>query len=290
MSQLSAAPATVGRSSRPRIIMVLATLASLVLTALASIFAPAQAVTNGQPTGEQLFTNVGLFYVDGSSDPGVQLRPRCSLSVYAYKAAATANHCVDFNGQDVWVTFDATRSETPQVKDLLHGVAYESDSRNYLQGDYGAIVFDAPVDRPIMHFPHVGQLDHMFEDGTLQTATITVVGYGAVDVVKGTRVRDLNRNYGTTVGNFQAINEFRLTLTQNEQKTGTPVGVCSGDSGGPEVLGGATGHIQIGIVSTGDQNCGNTNVMARLDTHEALTFYSQFGPVWVHGHGPVMPH
>jgi hypothetical protein len=77
-------------------------------------------------------------------------------------------------------------------------------------------------------------------------------------------------------GEFDALNKTYLRISQN-QATGDG-GTCSGDSGGPQFLGGGATETatQVSITITGDVFCFATNVDYRLDTPQARAFLGAF--------------
>jgi secreted trypsin-like serine protease len=239
----------------------------------------AAAITYGQPDGN-LHPNVGAM-IRLRSD-GVY-RILCSGSLISPTVFLTASHCTTFLERqgisDVWVTFD---SKFTQKSKLLHGTMHSNPLFNQAQsdtGDIAVIVLDRPVTNltPVQ-LPRAGLLDQMKADGTLNRALFTSVGYGVQEPVPGpggiTNAFPMERWY--SVGEFNALNNTWLRISQ-VQATGDG-GTCSGDSGGPQFLGGGATETktQVSITITGDLFCFATNVVYRLDTPQARAFLGQF--------------
>jgi secreted trypsin-like serine protease len=238
----------------------------------------AAAITYGQPDGN-LHPNVGAV-IRLRSD-GVY-RILCTGSLISPTVFLTASHCTTFledqGISDVWVTFD---SKFTQRSKLLHGTMHSNPLYNKAQsdtGDIAVIVLDKAVNLTPVQLPSAGLLDRMKSNGTLNRSLFTSVGYGTQEPVTGaggiTNPFPMERWY--SVGEFDALNNTWLRISQN-QATGDG-GTCSGDSGGPQFLGGGATETktQVSITITGDVFCFATNVDYRLDTPQARAFLGQF--------------
>jgi secreted trypsin-like serine protease len=249
--------------------------AALVLAAAGT----ALAITYGQPDGNR-HPNVGAM-IRLRSDG--QFRILCSGSLIAPRVFLTASHCTRFledqGISDVWVTFD---SKFTQTSKLIHGTMHSNPLFNQAQsdtGDIAVITLDKAVTNvePVQ-LPTAGLLDRMKADGTLNGALFTSVGYGIQEPQPGpggiTNAFPMERWF--SVGEFNALNPAFMRIAQT-QATGDG-GTCSGDSGGPQFLGGGAGETrtQVSITITGDVFCFATNVVYRLDTPSARTFLSRF--------------
>ncbi len=239
----------------------------------------AAAITFGQPDGD-LHPNVGAM-IRLRSD-GV-FRILCSGSLISPTVFLTASHCTTFLERqgisDVWVTFD---SKFTQQSKLLHGTMHSNPLFNQAQSDtedIAVIVLDKPVKNltPVQ-LPPAGLLDRMKADGTLNRALFTSVGYGIQEPQPGPGgiTNDFPMERWFAVGEFDALNNTWLRIAQT-QATGDG-GTCSGDSGGPQFLGGGAGETktQVSITITGDVFCFATNVTYRLDSPQARAFLGQF--------------
>ena len=238
----------------------------------------AAAITYGQPDGNR-HPNVGAM-IRLRSD-GVY-RILCSGSLISPTVFLTASHCTTFLEQqginDVWVTFD---SKFTQKSKLIHGTMHSNPLYNQSQsdtGDIAVIVLDKAVDMTPVQLPTAGLLDRMKADGSLNRTLFTSVGYGTQEPEPGpggiTNAFPMERWY--SVGEFDALNKTWLRIAQT-QATGDG-GTCSGDSGGPQFLGGGASETktQVSITITGDVFCFATNVAYRLDTPQARAFLGQF--------------
>jgi hypothetical protein len=239
----------------------------------------AAAITYGQPDGNG-HPNVGAM-IRLRSD-GV-FRILCSGSLISPTVFLTASHCTTFLEQqgisDVWVTFD---SKFTQKSKLLHGTMHSNPLFNQAQsdtGDIAVIVLDKAVTNltPVQ-LPPAGLLDQMKASGALNRALFTSVGYGIQEPQPGPGgiTSDFPMERWRSVGEFDALNKAWLRIAQT-QATGDG-GTCSGDSGGPQFLGGGASETttQTSITITGDVFCFATNVTYRLDTPQARAFLRQF--------------
>ena len=251
-----------------------------VLTALVLLMTSqnAAAITYGQPDGN-LHPNVGAMLRLRSD--GVY-RILCSGSLISPTVFLTASHCTTFLEDqgitDTWVTFDSTFT---QSSTRIHGTMHSNplfSQRQSDTGDIAVIVLDQAVNLTPVHLPSAGLLDQMKANGTLNRTRFTSVGYGVQEPIRGpggiTNPFPMQRWY--SVGEFDALTKAWLRIAQT-QATGDG-GTCSGDSGGPQFLGGGATETttQVSITITGDVFCFATNVDYRIDTPQARTFLSQF--------------
>jgi secreted trypsin-like serine protease len=238
----------------------------------------ADAITYGQPDGN-LHPNVGAM-IRLRSD-GVY-RILCSGSLISPTVFLTASHCTTFledqGISDVWVTFDSTFTQSSK---LIPGTMHSNPLYNQRQsdsGDIAVIVLDEAVNLTPVQLPSAGLLDRMKANRTLNHTLFTSVGYGVQEPVRGpggiTNPFPMQRWY--SVGEFDALNNTWLRIAQT-QATGDG-GTCSGDSGGPQFLGGGATetNTQVSITITGDVFCFATNVDYRIDTPQARAFLGQY--------------
>jgi hypothetical protein len=243
-----------------RNLVVLITLVALLLVA-----APAQAITNGQPDGNQ-HPNVGGLVAAKAYSDGTWLY--CSGTLISPTVFLTAAHCEE--GSRVTVTFDSAYQAGDQTysgtwhADPLYGHD-QSDSH-----DIAVVVFDKPIKHITpAKLPAAGSLSKL--SGTQQ---FTSVGYGAYEVTNepGGHQYLYNDVRMVATGTLNAINPAWLRISMNPA-TGNG-GTCYGDSGGPNFLG--TTAIVAATTITGDAICRSTNVTYRLDTPSARAFLGQF--------------
>ena len=257
---------------------------AVVLALLLGTHSTALAVTNGIPDGEQ-HPYVGLLiFTDGESFW------RCSGSLLSATVVLTAGHCTE-GATQVWVTFDThvERGTLPLVEFLaselfITGTAYTHPDFCVGCGpglvrfdafDIGIVVLDEPADVGMFaELPEAGFVD------TLDMGTwVDIVGYGVQQrAVGGGPPRwlgTLTRYYAPSqlVASNNRINDMFLKLTANPaQGKG---GICFGDSGGPDLLGGT--NIVLGVNSfVTNGNCAGVTYSQRVDLPEVLEFIESF--------------
>jgi len=244
-----------------RVLVALGLLAGLVLTA-----APAGAIVNGTADGNQ-HPAVGGLVNDTQYSDGTWLY--CSGTLISPTVFLTAAHCAD-DGARVGVTFDPAYEDGDKVYyGTFHAdPAYPGPSSD--PHDIAVVVFDRAV--KVITPAALPTADSL---STLRSGqAITSVGYGAYEVTNepgGHRyLYDDVRMVG--VGSLNAVTGSWLRISGNPAKG--DAGTCSGDSGGPNFLGGT--NVVASITITGDAICRATNVTYRLDTASARTFLGQY--------------
>jgi len=235
---------------------------------------PAQAITFGQPDGDQ-HPNVGslVIVIDGQPLQG------CSGTLISPTVFLTAAHCVYYLGQfgigndQIFVSFDSVLDGAAVLR---HGVPtwhpeYGHDMANSY--DMAVIVLDEPVtDVTPAQLPTAGLLDGM----DLRDQLFTAVGYGAV---RDSKEMAWQVVYGEqppqrrwVEQGFRTLTPAWLHLSQNPA-TGDG-GTCYGDSGGPHFLGDTDTVVSLTV--TGDRWCRASDVSYRIDTPWALDFLGGF--------------
>lgn len=239
---------------------------SVALAALLLIAAPASAITNGQPDGNQ-HPNVGALVSATQYSDGTWLY--CTGTLISPTVFLTAAHC-DEGSERVTVTFDSAYVDGDKTytgtwhADPLYGHD-QSDSH-----DIAVVVFDQPIKGITpARLPAAGSLSNL--SGSQQ---FTSVGYGAYEVTNepGGHRYLYNDVRMVATGTLNSINPTWLRISMNAS-TGNG-GTCYGDSGGPNFLG--TTDIVAATTITGDAICRSTNVTYRLDTPSARTFLAPF--------------
>lgn len=245
---------------------------TFLVTALAAsallLTAPASAITYGQPTGPDLYTNVGALV--GTFPDGTY--PYCSGALISPTVFLTAAHC-DVGTDTVCVTFDhqyTSRSKLHCGEFIAHP-EYSQSQNN--PNDVAVVVFEKPI-RGIQpaQIADEGLLDELNASGELnQSTAFTSVGYGGQEPGPKNQITFLDaREYAE--GYFNALGPGFLRISQNPQ-TGSG-GTCFGDSGGPVFLGST--NIVVAVVTTGDAVCKSTNVDQRIDIPSVQAFLAEY--------------
>ena len=279
-------------------------LAALALVLLITISGqvPANAITNGQPDGDD-HPYVGLLVFDVAPDqPGW----RCSGALIAPTVVLTAGHCTDGAvAARVWFDEDVTYDAVPfplypyggPGSGAVEGTPYtnpdyDSEDNPYGGGnglpafsyrDVGVVVLDAPVEGiGFAQLPQAGLVD------TLKNrAAVDLVGYGVKEQaqVPGSELPqpppyyrwdgERTRYYAPSEmvsGKFVHSAEYlRLSMNPGGGKGGS----CFGDSGGPDLLGGTDTVLGVNSYVT-NVNCSGVGYSARVDVPEVLEWVEGF--------------
>jgi secreted trypsin-like serine protease len=257
-----------------------AALAAVVLIALGAVGA-ALAITYGEPDNGR---HPNVAAIIRLRDDGAY-RILCTGSLVTDRYVLTASHCTSFveslGQSDIWVTFD---EHFTQSSKLLHGSMITNPLYNQRQSDPEDIAL-IRLDKKVtgitpVQLPQAGLLDAMKKARTLNGDTqFTSVGYGIQEpqTAPGGITHDFPMERWLSIGTFSSLDTIWLRIAQT-QATGDG-GTCSGDSGGPQFLGGPQSNLQVSITITGDLQCFATNVDYRLDTPEARSFLGQYIPL-----------
>ncbi len=207
----------------------------------------------------------------------------CTGTLISPTVFLTASHCLDFDGQTMYVSFDLTIPEnadgtvrTRALKTFYSGTAhmhplYASGGANDTY-DIAVVVFDKAV-RGITpaKLPTLNLLSNMTAQ-QLKSTTFIAAGYGTVRDSKQQAHQalywDPTRRWATQTANSLTAAWFTLSMNQATGDGGT----CYGDSGGPHFL----GDVVVSVTVTGDIFCKATDKTYRVDTQVARDFLDDF--------------
>ncbi|MGH7714181.1 MAG: trypsin-like serine protease [Gemmatimonadaceae bacterium] len=238
-------------------------------------------ITNGTPTGDNSYTNVGALLFDFDQNGIITGDDTlCSGSLIAPTVFLTAAHCVSFfapNAQ-LYVSFSADLYDSP-LKVIAASRFHFDPAFGHDNGDLhdlAVIILPAAKTSGItpLQLPREGLLDDLAAKGGLVGQLFVNVGYGVDATQRGVPrfTFDGVRKFSKSL--FQALVPAWLWLSRNPHRT-RQGGDCFGDSGSPKFFDGNTTLI-VATVTTGDQVCRATSRDYRLDTSSARTFLGQF--------------
>lgn len=239
-----------------------------------AIAAPSGAILNGKPDIAHPYVGILVTVVDG------QRVPVCSGFLVSPRVFVTAGHCVAALGGTLpaFVSFDQAYTGE---SDLLLGTAVPNPA--FRAGgsahEIAAVLLDEEDTDDIgayAQLPRLGLLDSLNKRKGLQDLSLTIVGYGANDVIKGGYDVQLVRSFASSrLLNLTSANAggFNLQLSSNPgQGKGA---ICFGDSGGPALLG--SSDVVVGINSyVNNRQCSGNAFAFRLDTVESLGFLAPY--------------
>ena len=239
-------------------------------------------ISNGEPTGESLYGNVGALLYDFDEDGRIEgWEQSCTGSLIAPRVFLTAAHCVigwPEAQPQFYVTFDG--SLLPRLSGVIRATGFEYDHRyGHDQAnlyDLAVVFLPANATRGItpLQLPRLGLLDELQAKGGLVDQMFVNVGYGTGATRTGPPAFPWTGLREYSLSEFMGLQPNWLGLLMNSNATGEG-GDCYGDSGGPKFFEG-NDRLIVATVTTGDVPCRATTWDQRLDTRTSREFLGRF--------------
>ena len=251
--------------------------AALAVSGFLSAVVPVMTVTNGEPDGNRHpYVGIAIQFI-----PGTDLANLCSGSALSATKFLTSAHCFD-PALPVLVSY---KSGPPfSLADFTAGTFHPHPDwcigcgpglPGFDTHDVAVVTLTAPTDPgSFAALPPIGLVD------ILPTKTeVDLVGYGTNAFVRGggppQTVLLLTRFLAPSLlvqSNHQHSDEY-IKLSANPSKG--KGGICFGDSGGPDLLGGTNVILAVNTYGT-NNNCAGVTYSNRVDLQEVQDFINSF--------------
>ena len=246
----------------------------LVIAAFLAAVAPVLTVTNGQPDGNgHPYVGVAIQFIPGTDFIGV-----CSGSALSATRFLTAAHCFD-PSLPVFVSYKSGRPFN-LVTDFTQGTFHPDPDwclgcgpglPGFDTHDVAVIALNAPRNPgAFVALPSAGLVDTL----AMNTA-VDIVGYGVQGFIRGGgkpgQIFLFTRYFAPSLlvqsNNVQSVEFIKLTANPAQGKGG----LCFGDSGGPDVLGGTDIVLAVNSYVT-NGNCAGVTYSQRVDLPDIRAF------------------
>jgi hypothetical protein len=278
--------------------MLITTLVTVCVALLASLPSQSLAIGGGVPDGNG-HPNVGLlgFDLDG---PGGELPPFavCTCFVASDSVVITAAHCIEVAPNASWaVTLQPGSPNNPvyppgifpddfpfpiivpaTYADEVHMHPHFGEGR-FRANDVAVLIFQPGTFASVtpVTLPSELQLNALAYQGGLRGQEFTLVGYGAIPFDRPTEPVFVPGYRQVASAPFQALMPVSLILQGTPEATGVGF-TCTGDSGGPQFLGGSNLAVSlVGGINDRDHLCGTGALfLQRLDTPVIREFLDDY--------------
>ncbi len=249
---------------------------TLVIGAFLTVVAPVMTVTNGQPDGNgHPYVGVVIQFI-----PNTNFITVCSGSAISATRFLTAAHCAD-PSMPVYVSYKSGRPFA-FPGDFTQGTFHPNPDwcigcgpglPGFDTHDVAVVALSAPSNPGVFAALPEANLVDILAMGT----EVDVVGYGVQGFIRGGgqpgQIFLFTRYFAPTVliqSNDVVSAEFiKLTANPAQGKGG----ICFGDSGGPDILGGSNTVLAVNSFVT-NGNCAGVTYSQRVDLPDILTFIS----------------
>ncbi len=266
--------------------------------ALITTAGTAHAITNDWvPDNEHPYVGLAVFY-----DADGVFSHRCSGSLIDERTFLTAGHCTDgavtarvYFTQDAGAHYDPVTQLDPvsgypetcangaptdplcTTSDQLFNYGFDDFATFPDTHDAGIVILDEPmVLDEYGELPTVGVLDALATGPARNQAVFTVSGYGLTKTNPQFTESFRSRLMASSrINNLRSHNNDGFNLQTNGNGKGFG-GTCSGDSGGPVLLGDTPSNLIVAVTSFGLNSwCRGTDFSYRIDRQEVLDWIAE---------------